>query len=191
MKIGIIGSHGVGKTTVVNSLSHILQKRKHTYVVIEVVRELKDLGFPINENATFETQAAIQYYQRFLELNAENKLKRGECGFILCDRTVFDNYAYMMRKFGKQELFEKMNIEWNKKHPYKFLFKVPIWQSSIKKDNFRTENIKFQEDADQKLDYYLNYLKIPFYTIPKEIFTLQEDKQMIAFLNYFKEKLNL
>jgi len=191
MKIGITGTHGIGKTDICNLLSYILQKRGHTHIIVEVVRHLIDQGIKINESTTIDSQTAVQYAQRLEEIIAEHRLGEGKYSFIICDRTVIDNYIYMERKFGLQKKFVDSILDWLKTNSYDFLFKVPIWSEEIKKDNVRDQDRDFQRDIDQRLDEFLERYKIKHFILPKEYFKKQEKEQFNLFYDYFKNILNL
>lgn len=88
-KIGIIGVHGAGKTTLAYTLSaHFKKKAINVKLIHESARE--NCPFPLNEDATVGT-CLWNFHKQFLnELEAETQ------GYELaiCDRSVLDTFVY-------------------------------------------------------------------------------------------------
>lgn len=189
MKIGIIGTHGVGKTTICKFLSFYFgQLSANSDVVIEVVRPLALEGLPMNEGTTMEAQEAVQYYQRVQEIIAESRIAKGEINHAIFDRTVIDNYVYAEHAFpklAKERLYSQM-ISWIKQHPYDKIFLVPLWnKEKITADKFRSEGKKFQEDIDKSLMVFLEKLDIVYEKIPAEIFLENKELQILSLKKFF------
>ena len=89
MKIALIGTHGVGKTTLCFELAALLKRRHYD---VEVVREVaRRCPLPINEETTAAAQEWILHTQIAWEIE--------ECAsheLVLCDRSALDNYCYMV-----------------------------------------------------------------------------------------------
>jgi hypothetical protein len=192
MKIGLIGSHGVGKTDITHYLTSIIHRYKSTELIIEVVRPLAKLGFPINENTTFEAQEAILNYQKFQELYAQEQIRQGKIEYAIFDRTVLDNYPYAENKFPEESrrILYPQVIDWINRYPYYKLFKLPVWKEEIEEDGTRSTEKEFQLEIDSRLTLLLKRLDIPYEDIPKEFFLQDDEMQAITFIRYFKKILN-
>ncbi len=83
MKIGLAGSHGTGKTTLAQAFT---QKYPHYNLVTSASRDVLKLGYPINMEATVESQAATSM------LRLAQQVRGGE-NFV-SDRTLLDSVAY-------------------------------------------------------------------------------------------------
>jgi GTPase SAR1 family protein len=86
MKIAVCGTHGGGKSTLIDEWKRSLDKdRVNVYVVEEVAR---DCPYPLG---TIKSQRWIwhEHYSREIEGAASG------CKVILCDRTLMDNLVYM------------------------------------------------------------------------------------------------
>ena len=191
MKIGVIGTHGVGKTDVCKFLAYYLHKKENAESIVEVVRPLAQMGFPMNEETTFDAQEAIQNYQKVQESLIEHKIKEGELKYGVFDRTVIDNYVYAENKFYDQSrkiLFPQM-IDWINRHPYDLIFRVPLWNSQIISDGFRSIDKDFQMKINRKLNLLLEELKIPYQKIPKEFFLQSDEDQVVSFVRYFTNNI--
>ena len=81
-RIGILGSQGVGKTTLLNALRSE-EVFKGYYIGNEVTREIANI-VPINENGTTQTQDLIMYKHAYNLLHDN----------LLTDRTAIDCYLY-------------------------------------------------------------------------------------------------
>jgi thymidylate kinase len=195
MKIGIIGTHGVGKTNTVLFLASYLTRFGPTEIVNEVARPLLERGMPINKETTFEAQYSIQLSQRIEELVAEEKLRKEKAKYIVCDRTVIDNYVYAENKYPLQsveELHEPM-MRWLETHPYNKIFRIPLWNADQKivADKVRSEDKEFQLEIDRKLTNTLDTLKVyklgnRVENIPPEFYKMPYVEQVASFARYFE-----
>jgi hypothetical protein len=88
-KVAFIGTHGVGKTTLCYGLAARLQARD---VSLEVVGEVaRRCPLPINRETTLAAQSWILHTQI-----AEEILAASRHDMVICDRSVLDNYVYML-----------------------------------------------------------------------------------------------
>jgi len=164
-KIGLISTHGTGKTTLTYSICGELKKQG---IKVKPIAEIATLaferGFPINKNTTLESQAWIFHNQCSLELEAE-MYKYEVC---ICDRTVLDNYCYMEYTLGKQEKYLEMSLNHYKMHPYTKLYLVPIVDEDVPLlfDGVRATNKDFQKEIDTKLRTFLKDKRIEFIELP-------------------------
>jgi deoxyadenosine/deoxycytidine kinase len=86
MKIGIMGTHGTGKTTFAAELADTLGKNETVRLVTGVARSCPA---PINREATEWAQRWIYHRHMLLELEAE-----AEAEIVVCDRTAIDSLVY-------------------------------------------------------------------------------------------------
>jgi thymidylate kinase len=85
MKIALIGSHGVGKTTLCFELAALLKRRNAD---VELVREVaRRCPLPINQDTTLAAQEWILLTQIAWEIEAAATHE-----VVLCDRSALDNY---------------------------------------------------------------------------------------------------
>lgn len=146
MKIALIGTHRIGKTTVLYELAAELKKKGFNVGILEEV--VRDCPLPVNEEATEASQKWIVFTQIARELALENTYD-----ILLCDRSVLDDYAYYFNKFGKNEILEHVVKDHLK--TYSFLFKLPFRTDLLNEDGFASVNKDFQRQIDQKLDFLL------------------------------------
>lgn len=83
MKIGLVGTVSVGKTTLVNALAELPQFKDYK-IATERSKYLRDLGIPLNTDSTLKGQTVF-LAERVSELFSEN---------LLTDRTVIDVMAF-------------------------------------------------------------------------------------------------
>ena len=153
IKIAFIGTHGTGKTTLAHELVSKLKKQNIDAGYLgETVRRCP---FPINKDATKKSQIWIILNQIISELETE-----GRCDVLVCDRSVFDNYAYYVNKFGRSNILEPLVKEHVK--TYRCLIKVPIRPGFLKKDKIRSTDKKWQEEIDTEMNKLLKNLKINY-----------------------------
>jgi len=145
-KVAFIGSHGVGKTTLCYGLAAGLKARD---VTLEVVREVaRRSPLPINQTTSVASQAWILHTQIAEELAADT----GN-GVVICDRSVLDNYVYLLVAAGPQEPLEPLVDHWMT--TYDLLLHVPIIEAPSA-DGIRALDPAFQRAIDNRL---LNELK--------------------------------
>ena len=150
MKIAFIGTHGVGKTTLCFELAALLKKRDK---VVEMVREVaRFCPLPINRDTTVAAQSWILHTEIAEELAAEGKAE-----IVICDRSVLDNYCYLLQT-GKHPMLEPLVKWWTTS--YQLLIKVPI-VGSLQFDGLRDVDSAFQRTVDETIDRVLGRMGIP------------------------------
>ncbi|MFQ5818251.1 MAG: AAA family ATPase [Terriglobia bacterium] len=132
MKLALIGTHGVGKTTLAYDICALLKKAgRNVELVTEVARRSP---FPVNEATTLEGQLWILHAQIAAELEAAQRAPT-----VLCDRSVLDNYCYLVNKCGRQRELEAWLERWLAS--YDLLVGVPLVRESIYAEGFRQPSL--------------------------------------------------
>lgn len=150
MKIAFIGSHGVGKTTLCFDLAGRIKKLD---LSVDLVKEVaRDCPLPINQDTTLEAQAWILHTQIAREISACGRFQ-----VVVCDRSVVDNYAYLVHAAGSRPDFDLLVRHWVR--TYDGLFKVPIG-APPSFDGTRDTSIDFQGEIDQHLDRLLHDFQV-------------------------------
>ncbi len=140
-KVAFIGSHGVGKTTLCYGLAARLKARD---VALEVVHEVaRRCPLPINEQTSLEAQSWILHTQIAEELSASARYPA-----VLCDRSLLDNYVYLLLADGPQASLEPVVGAWMAS--YDLLVHVPIVEPPSA-DGVRATDPDFQTAVDTRL----------------------------------------
>jgi nicotinamide riboside kinase len=140
-KIAFIGSHGVGKTTLAFGLAARLKARD---VSLDVVHEVaRRCPLPINEETSLAAQSWILHTQVAEELVAAARYP-----VVLCDRSVLDNYVYLLLAAGEQAPLTALVDEWMSS--YGLLVHVPI-VGGLLPDGIRAADPAFQRLVDERL----------------------------------------
>jgi len=135
LKLALIGTHGVGKTTLVYEVCSLLKKAHHN---VELVTEVaRQSPFPVNAETTLSGQLWILHAQIAAELEASLRAP-----IVITDRAVLDNYCYLVNKFGRQLGLEAWLAWWMAS--YSLLVGVPPVEEAIPRDGFRSEDRAFQ-----------------------------------------------
>ena len=142
MKIAFIGSHGVGKTTLCYDLAARLKRQDRAVDLVAEVARSSPL--PINRDTTLSAQAWILHTQIAREIAAE-----AQNDIVICDRSVLDNYAYLVHQAGRQPGYDALVRDWVA--TYHGLFKVPI-TAAPSFDGKRDVSEVFQHDIDAVID---------------------------------------
>lgn len=166
MKRALIGTHGVGKTTLAYELCSLLKKsRNHVELVTEVARQSP---FPVNAATTMEGQLWILHAQIAAELEAGRRAAN-----VVTDRSVLDNYCYLVNKFGRQAQLEPWLAWWM--NTYDVLVGVPPSTAEIPADGFRSEDRAFQGRIHQLLIELLG--SEPFNKLRSRILWLRSEER--------------
>jgi len=141
MKIALIGTHGVGKTTLCFEVAARLKRRGFD---LDLVREVaRRCPLPINEETTADAQAWILHTQVAEELAASARHE-----IVIADRSVLDNYCYMVHASCASKLWESFLDYWLP--TYDYLIHVPLW-SRPSYDGVRAIDPRFQREIDDIL----------------------------------------
>ncbi|HYU34679.1 MAG TPA: ATP-binding protein [Thermoanaerobaculia bacterium] len=141
-KIAFIGSHGVGKTTLCYGLAARLKTRD---VAVEVVHEIaRRCPLPINEETSVAAQSWILHTQIAEELVALARYPA-----VICDRSVLDNYVYLILAAGRQEGIDRLVDTWVR--GYDLLVHVPVIEQPSP-DGIRSASPAFQLAVEERLD---------------------------------------
>ena len=145
-KIALVGTHGVNKTTIAYELAGVLKRRGRT---VELITEIaRECPFPLNEQATREAYHWIiaRQVQREIE-------KAPRADVLVCDRSVLDNFAYFVRRYGKTGseslALGGYCLAWME--TYDLLVRLPIAQP-LTADGFRSTDLDFQREIDHLCD---------------------------------------
>lgn len=161
-KLALIGTHGVGKTTLAYEICSLLKKAdRNVELVTEVARRSP---FPVNEATTLESQLWILHSQIAAELDASSRAPN-----VICDRSVLDNYCYLLNKFGRQHQLESWLAWWMES--YSLLVAVPPMADAILRDGFRSENLEFQQRIHEHLSEML--AEAPFERLADRVLWLE------------------
>ena len=142
IKLAFVGTHGVGKTTLCYDLASQL---KRLDLGVEIVKEVaRRCPLPINEATTPDAQAWILHTQIAEELAAAASYE-----MVICDRSVLDNYAYLVARVGRRPELDPLVGSWIRS--YDALFKVPVL-GTPSFDGTRAVSPTFQLEIDETID---------------------------------------
>ena len=151
LKVAFIGTHGVGKTTLCFDLASRLKRLDFG---VDVVKEVaRSCPLPINQDTTLEAQAWILHTQIAQEIAAASQYDA-----VICDRSVLDNYAYLVARVGRQREYDALVERWV--GSYSALFKVPVLQAPTF-DGKRDTSQAFQMEIDGVIEDLLAAFGVP------------------------------
>jgi thymidylate kinase len=151
MKVAFIGSHGVGKTTLCYDLASRLKRLDQS---VDLVKEVaRGCPLPINRDTTLEAQAWILHTQIAQEIAAVSQYP-----VVICDRSVLDNYAYLVHSTGRRAEYDAVVRSWVA--TYDCLFKVPVL-TMPSFDGTRDLSATFQQEIDAVLEQLLSDFAVP------------------------------
>lgn len=151
LKIAFIGTHGVGKTTLCYGLAARLKARD---ITLELVHEVaRRCPLPINEGTSLASQSWILHTQL-----AEEVIAQARYPVVICDRSVLDNYVYLVLAAGRQAALEHLVADWLE--TYDLLVVVPITEAP-QEDGIRTTDPEFQRLIEQRVRREIAEREIP------------------------------
>jgi len=158
LKIAFVGTHGVGKTTLCFDLAAQL---KRLDLGVDLVKEVaRRCPLPINEATTPAAQAWILHTQIAEELEAQATYE-----VVICDRSVLDNYAYLVARVGRQLDLDPLVATWIRS--YDALFKVPVLDLPSY-DGTRAVSPAFQVEIDSMIGQLIEAFGVPVMQLDPE-----------------------
>lgn len=158
MKVAFIGTHGVGKTTLCFDLAARL---KRLDLGVDIVKEVaRECPLPINRETTLEAQAWILHAQIAGEIAASARYEA-----VVCDRSVLDNYAYLVHRVGRRREYDPLVRRWV--NTYSGLFKIPVLQTPSF-DGTRDVSATFQSEIDRVLEELIEAFDVPVLRLGRE-----------------------
>ncbi len=153
MKIGIMGTHGTGKSTLAFELSTDL-KHKLPADTVGILSEVARLcPWSINEGVSEEAQRWIFHRQMVDELEATYRNEH-----LVCDRTILDSLAYSeYAGFDFVSSYLTIALNWLKTYDQLHFLRP---SREIADDGFRSIDVGFQKDIDTILNTWINHYKL-------------------------------
>jgi nicotinamide riboside kinase len=158
-RIAIVGSFSTGKTT----LAEALAQRLDLPLLPEVAREVVELGFKLDKDATPETEALIFLRQYNNEVSADE---------FVGDRSLIDVMAYAGWVLDNQPRRKEMAL-WDEcirlaerrlRTGYSHVFYLPI-EFPIVLDGLRPDDPSFQKEIDERILSLLHGHGIEYATV--------------------------
>jgi thymidylate kinase len=145
-KVALVGTHGVNKTTIAYELAGVLKRKGRS---VELLTEIaRECPLPLNEQATREAYQWIIARQVQLEIE-----KTPRADILICDRSVLDNFAYYVRRYGRKseeaKALESYCRSWMT--TYDLLVRMQITHP-LTSDGFRSTDARFQLEIDRLCD---------------------------------------
>jgi nicotinamide riboside kinase len=158
-RIAIVGSFSTGKTT----LAELLARKLDLPLLPEVAREVVELGFKLDKDATPETEALI-----FLK-QYNNEISEPE---FVGDRSLIDSMAYAGWVLDNQAPRKEMELwrecerlaERRLRTNYSHVFYLPI-EFPIVPDGLRPIDPDFQKEIDERILELLSTHAVSYATV--------------------------
>lgn len=150
MRIGLVGTMSVGKSTLVKALAQLPQFQDY-FIATERSQYLRDLGIPLNTDSTLKGQT-IFLAERVSELIREN---------LITDRTVIDVMAFTNAsksiKIDDKVSFEEYSRNFIKEYDY--IFYISPNGIEIEDNGVRETNSEYRDLIDFTIKRLLNTYK--------------------------------
>ncbi len=175
MKTAFVGSFSTGKTT----LANLFAREWDVPLLPEVAREVVQLGFPLDQSATAETETLIFLKQWRAEAVHER---------FVADRSVYDVLAYADWVMENNDPTRKENHLWYESREiamldlrarYDAVFYLPI-EFPIVLDGLRPDDTGFQADIDRRIRTLLEQADVSFHTLTGSVDDRQEQVRKLA-----------
>lgn len=158
MRIGVVGTHGVGKSTLVNALS----KMHNIPAIDEQIRLTVNKYNTLGYNTPDEMVGSTWYNDMVLDtMISQINLEKQYGNSFVSDRTLLDYYIYCSRLSKDADsiliLMKAAIIDYYCKN-YDLILYVPILFDLIG-DCYRNTDVSFQKQIDNDFRMHLNYNK--------------------------------
>lgn len=155
MKITFTGTHGVGKSTLVDELLKNYPKfDKPSNFRRDMVNSVTN--FNVYESATIYEQSFITGFMAYEAIRNHS---------FVHDRCIIDAFAYAeyanITKDDRLKLYDLYNEVIDN---YDFIFYIPI-EFTLECDGFRNVDTEFQKQIDDMIKYYLELTGVKYHTI--------------------------
>lgn len=139
MKIGLVGTVSVGKTTLVNALAELPQFKDYHFAT-ERSKYLRDLGIPLNTDSTLKGQT-IFLAERVSELMRDK---------LITDRTVIDVMAFTQcaESIHPTDKISFEEYSRNFINDYDYIFYVSPDGVEIENNGVRETNAEYRDKID-------------------------------------------
>lgn len=155
MRIGITGTHGTGKTTLLNALRE-QEQFKHYAFCNEVTRWVKGLGFDINEQGNDSTQILINMKHIYnVFMNRHMITDR-----IILDAIVYSKYLLEEGMISEETYYETGKVWLNLMPYYDVIFYLKP-EFAIEDDGVRSVNTHFQTRIHELFERAIEKYEIP------------------------------
>jgi nicotinamide riboside kinase len=160
MKLAFVGSFSTGKTT----LANLFAKEWDYPLLPEVAREVVELGFPLDQNATAETETLIFLKQWRAESSHDQ---------FVADRSIYDVLAYADWVMEQDRPPRKEDHLWSEAREiatadlrarYDHVFYLPV-EFPIVLDGLRPDDAGFQADIDGRIRRLLQFADVAYQTL--------------------------
>jgi nicotinamide riboside kinase len=165
MNIAFAGTHGTGKTMLLNQMIKIFDKDSSFKYVTEVARKIIQRGYPLNQEAN--TDSYIHYINE--QLKAENDIF--DSSLFISDRTLLDPLAYALvnkslpRPYVQDYFIEMLERVWLlEKEQYDLYVYFPI-EFPMTFDGIRPEDEEYRRNVDKMIHTLLNKHEINYIEI--------------------------
>ena len=140
MRIGLVGTMSVGKTTLAKALGEIYQFKDHS-VYTERSKYLRDLGIPLNTESTLNGQF-IFLAERASELLHSN---------IIADRTIWDVCAFTLSSRSISDFDKRTFIEaaMMLRNQYDLVVYVSPVGVEVEDNGIRTTDLDYRRKIDE------------------------------------------
>lgn len=154
MKIGIMGTHGTGKTTLAKQLEEIYLKLDGPVALVTGVA--RSCPWPINQGASEEAQRWIFHRQMLSELEAMAAAEN-----VICDRTSLDSLAYAYVGGMDQVVEDYLGAALDWLATYDQLFWLRPAPGRLVEDGQRDCDPAFQAAVDRTFKLWIDVCHIP------------------------------
>ncbi|MGH9222691.1 MAG: AAA family ATPase [Acidimicrobiales bacterium] len=169
MKIAFVGSFSTGKTT----LANLFAREWDLPLLPEVARQVVELGFPLDQSATAETETLIFLKQWRAEVSHDA---------FVADRSIYDVLAYADWVMEHQDGPRKENHLWYESREialfdlrarYDHVFYLPV-EFPIVLDGLRPDDTGFQADIDRRILHLLDTNDVRHHTLTGSVEARQQ-----------------
>ncbi|MFA5249956.1 MAG: AAA family ATPase [Parachlamydiales bacterium] len=164
--VAIIGTHGVGKTTLAYQLCSYLKERLFNVKLIH--ETARCCPFPLNEDATEESELFILHSHFLEELKA---VAEGYEAYV-ADRSPIDPFVYFKKPAAHFYELERVALKWMEKYDLVLLVEPNEEKDTFIVDSKRSPSVEFRNYIKDQFRLYVRKLSP---AVQKRLVTVNSD----------------
>ena len=167
-KVGVMGAHGTGKTTMAGAAAEEMVKNYPRTALIQ--EQARECPYPVNMDMTLKSQRWLFGRQISIEHIAAR-----DAEILVCDRTIVDPlvYATWLMEHGHNEISPFLNVAMPFALEYVESYSAMVWcrpnGSPPVDDGFRDMNPDFQYEIDAIFERFVIGYGLPVSVIRNEV----------------------
>jgi len=162
VKIGLMGVHSGGKTTMTDSLKGKLKRLGYTVnAAPEAARQAVKHGFELDRKSDLNAQTWILGRVICNEIEAMSE----PVAFVITDRTVWDSLAMALANHLETAMLSEIILSYDYHNPYDLIIYFPPLETPPQFDGVRDMDVSYQQKVGLAFQSVISQYGLEVYTL--------------------------